>query len=126
MLLASQLGETAKPCAKCIENPAKAKTVTVAKRQRGDAGAVFDHAPQSRHGVGPASRTEGVMTGVKKAKKATQLTPIKSEPCPESAENWHGRALGIVRGSVNFPQSPANMGERESAGVSRSRLAKGN
>ena len=33
------------PCAKRIQNPAKAKTVTVAKGQRGDAGAVFDLAP---------------------------------------------------------------------------------
>ena len=38
-----------------IENPAKAETVTVAKRQKGDAGAVFDLAPKSRLGVGPVS-----------------------------------------------------------------------
>jgi hypothetical protein len=45
LLLASPDWETAKPCAKCIQNPAKAKTVTVAKGQKGDAGAVFDLAP---------------------------------------------------------------------------------
>ena len=43
------------PCAKCIQNPAKAKTVTVSKGQKGDAGAVFDLAPKSRPGVGPVS-----------------------------------------------------------------------
>ena len=43
------------PCAKCIQNPAKAKTVTVAKGQKGDAGAVFDLAPERRLGVGQAS-----------------------------------------------------------------------
>jgi hypothetical protein len=34
---------------------AKAESVTVAKGQRGDAGAVFDLAPKSRLGVGPVS-----------------------------------------------------------------------
>ena len=43
------------PCAKRIQNSAKAKTVTVAKGQMGDAGAVFDLAPKSRLGVGPVS-----------------------------------------------------------------------
>ena len=33
-------------CAKCIQTPAKAKTVTVGKGQKGDAGAVFDLAPR--------------------------------------------------------------------------------
>src|SRR5665213_2687451 len=45
LLLASQDWETAMPCAKCIPNSAKAKTVTVLKGQKGDAGAVFDLAP---------------------------------------------------------------------------------
>jgi len=43
------------PCAKCIQMSAKAKSVTVAKGQRGDAGAVFDLAPKYRRGVGPVS-----------------------------------------------------------------------
>jgi hypothetical protein len=59
------------PRAKCIQNPAKAKTVTVAKRQRGEAGAVFDLAPDYRLGVGPVSSKWWVMAGVKKAKKTT-------------------------------------------------------
>ena len=48
-------GGDSEPRAKCIQNPAKAKTVTVAKGQMGDAGAVFDLAPKSRLGVGPVS-----------------------------------------------------------------------
>jgi hypothetical protein len=56
------------PCAKCIPNPAKAKTVTVGKGQKGDAGAVFDLAP----GLGSVSDKRaangGVTACVKKAK----------------------------------------------------------
>jgi hypothetical protein len=40
---------------KHIENPAKAKTVKVAKGQKGDAGAVFDLAPE----VGSVSDIRG-------------------------------------------------------------------
>jgi len=42
MLLASPLRETASRARKRIPDPAKAKTVTVAERESGDAGAVFD------------------------------------------------------------------------------------
>ena len=56
------------PCAKCIPNSAKAKTVTVLKGQKGDAGAVFDLAPE----VGAVSDQRAakgrVTAGVKKAK----------------------------------------------------------
>ena len=56
------------PCAARIENSAKAKTVTEAKGQKGDAGAVFDLAP----GLGSVSDKRaangGVMACVKKAK----------------------------------------------------------
>ena len=38
-----------------LKNPAKAKTVTAAERQEGDAGAVFDLAPDYRLVVGPVS-----------------------------------------------------------------------
>jgi hypothetical protein len=55
LLLASLLGETASRARSAFNHPAKAKTVTVAKRQRGDAGAVFDLAPNYRLGVGPVS-----------------------------------------------------------------------
>ena len=49
------MGETASRAQSASNKPAKAKTVTVAKRQKGDAGAVFDLAPKFRLGVGPVS-----------------------------------------------------------------------
>jgi hypothetical protein len=49
------MGETASRARKHIQNPAKAKTVTVVEGKEGDAGAVFDLAPKSRLGVGPVS-----------------------------------------------------------------------
>jgi hypothetical protein len=55
LLLASQFGETASRARSAFNNPAKAKTVTAAKREIGDAGAVFDLAPKFRLGVGPVS-----------------------------------------------------------------------
>jgi hypothetical protein len=45
LLLASQMGETASRALERIEAPAKAKTVTVAERLRGDAGAVLISLP---------------------------------------------------------------------------------
>ena len=51
-----------------IEEPAKAKTVTVEEGKEGDAGAVFDLARKSRLVVGPVSSKRWVMAGVKKAK----------------------------------------------------------
>jgi hypothetical protein len=71
LLLASPDWETATPCAKCIQSPAKAKTVTVAKEQRGDAGAVFDLAPKVGSVSDKRAANGGVMACVKKAKKTT-------------------------------------------------------
>ena len=72
MLPASLFGETASRARSAFNNnPAKAKTVTAAQGQRGDAGAVFDLASKLRFGAEPASRTDGVMAGEKKAKKTT-------------------------------------------------------
>jgi hypothetical protein len=48
-------GETASRARSAFKKPAKAKSVTVAKGQRGAAGAVFDLAPKYRRGVGPVS-----------------------------------------------------------------------
>ena len=56
------------PCAKCIESPAKAKTVTVLKWQKGDAGAVFDLAPNVGSVSDKRAANGGVMAGVRKAK----------------------------------------------------------
>ena len=55
MLLASLFGRQRGRARSALENPAKAKTVTVAKGQKGDAGAVFDLAPKSGLVVGPVS-----------------------------------------------------------------------
>jgi xanthine dehydrogenase iron-sulfur cluster and FAD-binding subunit A len=63
--------ETAKPCAKRIPNQAKAKTVTVAKRQKGDAGAAFDLAPELGSVSDRRAANGGVAACVKKAKKTT-------------------------------------------------------
>jgi hypothetical protein len=48
-------GKTTGRARKRIEKSAKAKTVTVAKGQKGDAGAVFDLVPKSRPGIEPVS-----------------------------------------------------------------------
>jgi len=50
-----------------IENPAKAKTVTVAKGQKGDAGAVFDLAPKVGSVSDKRAANGGVTAWVKKA-----------------------------------------------------------
>jgi hypothetical protein len=59
------------PCAKCIPNSAKAKTVTVGKGQKGQAGAVFDLAPKLGSVSDKRAANGGVMACVKKAKKTT-------------------------------------------------------
>jgi hypothetical protein len=56
------------PYAKRIEHSAKAKTVTVAKGQRGDAGAVFDLAPDVGSVSDKRAANGGVTACVKKAK----------------------------------------------------------
>lgn len=94
MLLASQFGETTSRARSALNNPAKAKTVTEVKRQKGDAGAVLDLAPKSRDGVGPASsiRWGGGM------RKKGEEDNLKFQPhravvllLSESAANQHGR-----------------------------------
>ena len=109
------MGETASRARKRIQLSAKAKTVTVAKRERGDAGAVFDLAPNSRLGVGPASSKRWGDGGRKKGEdKQPNTFQSVFKSCPESAENRHGRDVGIFPGSGNFPQSPAKIGGRAS------------
>ena len=61
------------PCAKRIQNSAKAKTVTVAKGQKGDAGAVFDLAPKVGSVSDKRAANGRVTACVKKAKKATSM-----------------------------------------------------
>jgi hypothetical protein len=51
-----------------LKNPAKAKTVTAAERQEGDAGAVFDLAANLGLVSDQRAANGGVMAGVKKAK----------------------------------------------------------
>ncbi len=55
------------PCAKCIQFPAKAKTVTVLKGPKGDAGAVFDLAPKVGSVSDKRAANGGVTVCVKKA-----------------------------------------------------------
>jgi hypothetical protein len=59
------------PCAKRIPNSAKAKTVTVLKGQKGDAGAVFDLAPKVGSVSDKRAANGWVTACVKKAKKTT-------------------------------------------------------
>jgi hypothetical protein len=65
LLLASQDGETAMPRAKRLPDSAKAKTVTVGKGRRGDAGAVFALAPK----VGSVSDQRAANAGMMECEK---------------------------------------------------------
>jgi len=65
--------KTAKPYAKCFPSPAKAKTDTVAKGLKGDAGAVFDLPPEARLGVGQLS-SKRRCDGVRKKGEENNLT----------------------------------------------------
>jgi hypothetical protein len=112
MLLASQMGETAGRARSAFNNPAKAKTVTVAKGLKGDAGAVFDLAPKSRPGVGPASSKRW---GDGRRKKGEDKQPyvlirldfgILPGVCGKSAQT----GFGLFSGSGELPQSPAKIG----------------
>jgi len=71
LLLASLDGRQRCRARERIENPAKAKTVTVAKGQRGDAGAVFDLAPKVGSVSDKRAANGGVMACEKKAQKTT-------------------------------------------------------
>jgi hypothetical protein len=70
-------GGDSEPCARRIQLPAKAKTVTEAKGQRGDTGAVLDIAPKYRLGVGPVSSQRWGDGGRKKGEdKQPYIPPI--------------------------------------------------
>jgi hypothetical protein len=71
--------ETAKPCEKRIQNRAKAKTVTVAKGQKGDAGAAFDLAPNPGSVSDKRAANGAVTACVKKAKKTTSYEAGRGE-----------------------------------------------
>jgi hypothetical protein len=105
-------GETASRARKRIEEPAKAKTVTVAKGQRGDAGAVFDLAPESRFGVGPVSSKRWGDGGRKKRRRQTTiLTPsFGFWNSARSLRQISTDGLQFIPGSVDLPQSPAKAG----------------
>jgi hypothetical protein len=106
------MGETASRAQSALNKPAKAKTVTVAKGQRGDAGAVFDLAPKCRLGVGPVSSKRWGDGGRKKGEdKQPDFVPpavvlILPRVCGKSART----GFGLYPGSVDLPQSPANIG----------------
>ena len=113
------------PCAKCIPNSAKAKTVTVAKGQKGDAGAVFDLAP----GLGSVSDKQaangGVMACVKKAKtnklNEAGRRAIASHYRGAARLAWFmpGSRVGINhdgRALSGFPGSVVNFQSRERNG----------
>ena len=96
-----------------FNTPAKAKTVTVAKGQRGDAGAVFDLAPKSRLGVGPVSSKRRGDGGRKKGeennltfKPRRAVVLLLPGVCGKSART----GFGLLPGSVDLPQSPAKVG----------------
>ena len=89
------------PCAKCIQNPAKAKTVTVAKGQKGDAGAVFDLAPELGSVSDKRAANGGVMACVKKAKKTTSMRRADGKLPHTIAERRGWRGLCRVQGRAS-------------------------
>jgi len=86
----------------------KQKTVTVAKGQKGDAGAVFDLAPKVGSVSDKRAANGGVAACIKKAKKTTMRRaaafPVMAakgglaEHDPRSGRDW--------RGSWQFPHEP--------------------
>jgi hypothetical protein len=76
LLLASLIGETASRARQRIENPAKAKTVTAAEVQEGDAGAVFDLAANLGLVSDQRAANGGVMAGVKKGEDTQPNSPF--------------------------------------------------
>jgi hypothetical protein len=84
----------------------------VAKGQKGDAGAVFDLAPKFRLGVGPVSSKRwgdgGRKTGEDKQRDFVPLVVVLILPgvCGKSART----DFRLFPGSVDLPQSPANIG----------------
>ena len=86
--------------------------MTVAKGQRGDAGAVFDLAPKSRRGVGPASSKRRNDGGRKigEDKQPNFRAPAVVLILPGVCGKLSRTGQGIFPGSDNFPQSPSNVG----------------
>ena len=76
------------PCAKCIQSPAKAKTVTVAKGQWGDAGAVFDLAPK----VGSVSDKRAANGGVMACEKKGEENNLNEAGRRVIASHYRGAA----------------------------------
>jgi hypothetical protein len=98
------------PCAKCIQNPAKAKTVTAAKREIGDAGAVFDLAPRLRLGVGPASSKRWGDGVRKKGEDKQPHINLNLETLPGVGGKSARTGFSLFPGSGGLPQSPAKVG----------------
>jgi len=91
---------------------AKAKTVTAAEGQEGDAGAVFDLAPKVGAVSDERAANGGMMAGVKKAKDNHPKILPPAGPCFYPARSLRKIATDgtprIFPGSGNFSQSPAN------------------
>jgi len=91
---------------------AKAKTVTAAEGQEGDAGAVFDLAPKLGAVSDERAANGGMMAGVKKAKDNHPKILPPAGPCFYPARSLRKIATDgtprIFPGSGNFSQSPAN------------------
>ena len=105
------MGETASRAQSALNKPAKAKTVTVAKGQRGDAGAVFDLAPKCRLGVGPVS-SKRWGDGGRKIGEENNLTlcPSRGFNSVRSLRQISTDGLQFFPGSGDLPQSPAKVG----------------
>ena len=91
---------------------AKAKTVTAAEGQEGDAGAVLDLAPKVGAVSDERAANGGMMAGVKKAKDNHPKILPPAGPCFYPARSLRKIATDgtprIFPGSGNFSQSPAN------------------
>ena len=83
-----------------IENPAKAKTVTEAKGQKGDAGAVFDLAPNVGSVSDRRAANGGAMTCVKKAKKTIRMR--------RAGGDWPPGGVGGSKGQIKRHAGAAN------------------
>ena len=93
--------------------------MTVAKGQKGDAGAVFDLAPKSRLGVGPVSSKRWGDGGRKKGEdKQPSFQPIVFF-LPGVGGKLPRTGHGIFPGSGDFSRSPANIGGEREGGLAR-------
>jgi len=96
-----------------FNNAAKAKNVTVAKGQRGDAGAVFDLASNYRLGVGPVS-SKRWGDGGRKTGEENNRTLCPRQGCgfnsARSLRRISTDGLQFFPGSGDLPQSSAKVG----------------